>query len=412
MSKRTISEIEVSEYQEHTSVAVGSFFKGFRAPEDTKFDLYRKKGSKNEFLLHGENDRLEYEGKTDSISIDGSQTVVGLYNPQKKTVELYKAPILISKVVSKANKNLAGPSIKNKGEVRGSVLRNALGEAFGTKKAKKAIADLERNRIDSDKLTDVAVDIVDSVRTAAKDLPTREELQETVSNDRPTPLANLDATDVEQIYPVENIIPKRELQFIRVNQIMKEDDLEKKLEYLPYTSSKYISKKLPTLTQPSQLVKLQMLYYLSLLIGVYDNRRANNKMKLLERLNSPPEALIDGILDRFTIARPGNFGRSKDRSYFINPQNEDKLLCYILVIVFHLDNFIVEISPLAQELGLKPSKIVSLFRTIGAIVKGATVAQAEAFGIPKSAANTYKIATLKVPFKLPEMTRRGRAGRR
>lgn len=134
-------------------------------------------------------------------------------------------------------------------------------------------------------------------------------------------------------------------------------------------------------------------------------------MKLLERLDSPPDILLDGILERFTVQRAGQVGKSKDRSYFIDPQNEDKLLCYILVIVLHLNNFIVEISPLAKEFGLKPSKIVNLFRVIGAQVKSATVAQAEAFGIPKSSASTYKIATLKVPFKLPQMTRRGRAPR-
>ncbi|CCF58023.1 hypothetical protein KAFR_0D03750 [Kazachstania africana CBS 2517] len=411
MSKRSITEIEVEAYQEHNSAIVGSFFKGVRVPKDTKFDLYRKKASKSDFILHGENERLEYEGSTDGLSKDGTQSVIGVFNKEKNSIELYRAPILVSKVISKSTKRLAGPEIKN-AEVRASVSRNALGEAFGSKKAKKAIADLERNRIDSDKLTDVAIDIVDSVRTASKDLPTRKELDEAVSNDRPTPLANLEATDVEQIYPLENIIPKRELQFIRVGHILKETDNEKRLEFFPFTSSKYISKKLVTLTQPSQMVKLQLLYYLSLLLGVYENRRVNNKVKLLERINSPPETLIDGVLDRFTVARPGQFGRSKDRSFFVNPQNEDKLLCYILTIVLHLDNFIVEISPLAQELGLKPSKIVSLFRTIGAIVKGATVAQADAFGIPKSAANTYKIATLKVPFKLPEMVRRGRAARR
>lgn len=78
----------------------------------------------------------------------------------------------------------------------------------------------------------------------------------------------------------------------------------------------------------------------------------------------------------------------------------------------HLDNFIVEVPPLAQQLNLKPSRLVNLFKILGATVKGATVSQAEAFGIPKSSAATYKIATLRVPFKLPEMTRRGRGPRR
>ncbi|CAH01180.1 DNA-directed RNA polymerase I subunit RPA49 [Kluyveromyces lactis] len=410
-SKRAFTEVGVSAYHDEPSVAVSSFFKGFQAPKDTTFELYKNKKNSDKYVLHGENDRLEYEGQTDDDFVNSSQYVVGVYDAATKSVELYKAPLVSSKVLSKSRKNLMGPDIKQ-ANVRAALMRNALGEAFGTKKAKKAIADMERNRIDSDKLVDSAIDIVDTVKTASKELPSKEELQETVSSDRPTPLADLDATDVEQIYPLYNIIPKKEWSFIRVGSIMKEQDPEKRLEYFPYTKFQYVANKLPTLTQAAQMQKLQLLYYLSLLAGVYDNRRVNNKTKLLERINNPPDALLNGILERFTISRPGQFGRSKDKSFFIDPQREDKLLCYILVIIMHLDNFIVEVPPLAQQLNLKPSKLVSLFKILGATVKGATVAQAEAFGIPKSSASTYKIATLKVPFKLPEMIRRGKGPRR
>lgn len=410
-SKRNFTEVGVSSYQEEPSVAVGSFFKGFQAPNDTLFELYKNKKDSDKFVLHGENERLEYEGKVDEDFAASSQYVVGVYDASTKSVELYKAPMFSTKVISKFTKNLMGPAIKQS-DVRASIMRNALGEAFGTKKAKKAIADMERNRIDSDKLVDSAIDIVDSVKAASKDLPTQEQLQETVSSDRPTPVANLDATDVEQIYPLYNIIPKNEWAFIRVGPIMKEKDAEKRLEYFPHTKFQYIVKKLPTLTQASQMQKLQLLYYLSLLVGVYDNRRVNNKTKLLERINNPPDVLLDGILQRFTISKPGQYGKSKDRSFFIDPQREDKILCYILTIIMHLDNFIVEVPPLAQQLNLKPSRLVNLFKILGATVKGATVSQAEAFGIPKSSAATYKIATLRVPFKLPEMTRRGRGPRR
>ncbi|CDF91754.1 ZYBA0S14-00276g1_1 [Zygosaccharomyces bailii CLIB 213] len=408
MAKRSIEDVQVESYQENASVAVSSFFKGFHVPQDTKFELHRKKASRDEFIIRGENERLEYRGETDPDSVSSKQYLVAVYNPEKSSIQLYKAPVLHSKVVPKSTKNLTGPAIKSS-DVQASVLRTALGETFGTKKAKKAIADLERNRIDSDKLADSAVDIVDTVKTASKDLPTRSELENSVTNDRPTPLADVDATDVEMIYPVENIIPKREWNFIRVGTLLKETNQEKRLEMLPYAKSPYLVAKLPSLTQSTQTTKLQLLYYLSLLLGVYENRKVSNKLKLLERLNSPPETLLDGVLERFTVIRAGQLGKSKNRSYFIDPQNEDRLLCYILVIILHLNNFIVQISPLAKELGLKPSKIVSLFRVIGAVVKGATVAQAEAFGIPKSSASTYKIATLKVPFKLPQMTRRGRA---
>ncbi|SCU96828.1 LADA_0H02960g1_1 [Lachancea dasiensis] len=409
--KRAFSRIEVEKFEAEPSVAVGAFFKGVQVPKKTKFELFRSKSSPENFLLHGENDRIEYSGSTDVNSNDSSQYLVGIYDPATRTVQLHKSPVIAAKVASKSTKDLAGPDIKRT-ELRAGALRNALGEAFGTKKAKKAIADIERNRIDSDKLVDSAVEIVDSVKTASKDLPSREALQQVSSQDSTTPQANANATDVEQIYPIHNIIPKKEWQHIRVGAILKETDEAARLELLPFKKSPYVAKKLPTLTQSQQMAKLQLLYYLSLLLGVFENKRVSDKAKLLENLNAPSEALIDGILERFTISRPGQYGRSKERGFFIDPQREDKLLCYILAIILHLDNFIVEISPLAQELGLKPSKIVNLFKNLGAIVKGATVSQAEAFGIPKSAASTYKIATMKVPFKVPEMGRRVRAGRR
>lgn len=201
--------IAIDSYQEDPSVVVSNFFKGVRVPKDTEFQLYKKR-KQDQFVLHGENERLEYDGETDELTTKTNQYVVGLYDKQSGKINLYRAPVVTSKIVSKFSKNLKGPEIKSKGDTRYGAMRNALGEAFGTKKAKKAIADLERNRVDSDKLTDVAIDIVDSVKTASKDLPTRAELQENVSaSNRPTPVANLDATDVEQIYPVENIIPKK-----------------------------------------------------------------------------------------------------------------------------------------------------------------------------------------------------------
>lgn len=414
MAKHEKLEVEIESYQSQPSVAVASFFKGFRVPENTTFDLYKKdtkqdleRAKSPDYYLYGENDRLEYEG-----SAFESGHVVGVFDRSTRKLQLFKAPVVAAKVISKSNKGLVGPRVKN-AEARGATLRNALGEAFGTKKAKKAISDQERNRIDSDKLTDVAMDIVDTVKQASSELPSRSDLQAIVSAERPTPKAYEDATDVEQIYPVESIIPKKELQYIRVSPIMSETNVEVQLSMFPYLSNpKYISKKLETFKQSSQTVKIQLLYYLSLLQGVFEMRRVNNKEKLLESLNSPPEVLIDGILDRFTVAKGGQMGRSRDRAFFISPQNEDKLLSFILTIILHLDNFIVEISPLAQDLGIKPSKIVTLYKALGATVKGSTVAQAEAFGIPKSTASSYKIATLKVPFKLPEITRRGRGPRR
>ena len=403
------TELRVSSYTEDPAVVVGSFFKGLSVPSDIEFDLYKHKKN-DEFVIHGENERLDYDGET--VEDDNNDYVVALYDPLNKSVDLYKSPFVLSKVTAKSKRSFKGPSIRQAG-VRNVTQRNALGEAFGTKKAKAAITNLEKNRIDADKLQEMELDIVDSVKETTQDLPTRKQMEDTVTHDRPTPIANVEATNVEDIYPLYNIIPKREWSYLRVNALFTEEDSKQRLELLPYDKSIYVSKHLAPLISSNNTEKLQLLYYASLLFGVYENRRVKDKQTLMLKLqNKPSEVLVDGILERFTIPRASQFGKSKDRSFVIDPHHEDKLLCYLLAIIFHIDNFMVELPPLAHELNMKPTRLVSLCKALGAVIKSATVAQAEAFGIPKVSASTYKVATLKVPFKLPEMSKRVRKGGR
>lgn len=399
------TELRVVSYVDEPAVTVGSFFNGLSVPSSTKFDLYKNKKN-GEYLLHGENETLDYNGQTGDDDYDYA---VALYDPVNKSVELFKSPLVESKVTARENRVHKGPRVKQAG-IRFSDQRKLLGESFGTKKAKSALSNLERNRIDAEKLQDLELDIIDNVKENTIALPSTAEMNRAVTHDRPTPVANEDATNVEDIYPLENIIPNKEFSFIRVGPLLEEEDEAQRLEILPYSKSSYISKHIGTLVANKNTTKLQLLYYASLLFGVYENRRVKDKASLMTRLqNKPSEALVDGILEKFTIARASQFGKSKDRSFIIDPHHEDKLLCYLLAIIMHIDNFMIELPPLANELNMKPTRLVGLCKALGANVKSATVSQAEAFGIPRTAASTYKIATLKVPFKLPQMTKRGRA---
>ena len=402
------TEIRVASFTEEPTAIVGSLFNGLVVPESTEFDIYKHK-KHEKFLMHGESATLDYNGQTEDD--DNNEYLVGLYDPLNKSIDLYRAPYVNARVSAKSARKFDGPSIKSQG-TRNIAQRNALGEAFGTKKAKSAIASAERNRIDADKLADIEMDIIDNVSKSTQDLPTREKMAQEVVDDRPTPVANVDATNVEDIYPVHNIIPSKEWSYLRIQPLLDEDNDSARLELLPYSKSSYIAKTLPSLINQNNHEKLQLLMYASLLFGVYTNRRVRDKESLMTRLqNKVSEVLVDGVLERFTIAKASQFGKSKDRSFVIDPHHEDKLLCYLLAIILHLNNFMVELPPLAHELNMKPTRLVGLFKALGATIKSATVGQAEAFGIPKNMAATYKIASLKVPFKLPEMTRRGKASR-
>ncbi|CAN3365680.1 DNA-directed RNA polymerase I subunit Rpa49p [Diutina catenulata] len=396
------TEIAVSAYHPEPQAVVGSFFNGLQVPSSVSFDVYANKRA--EYLLHGETDKLDYNGTSEDQ--EDNDYFLAVYDPKQKSAEVFAVPVVDAKVTARSKRRYQGPSVRSEGQ-RIMTQRNALGDAFGTKKAKQAIANMERNRVDAEKLQDIESNIVDNVREATLTLPTREKMAQAVVEDRPTPRADVDATNVVDIYPVSAIIPTRELQAIRVRPIMEEVDTQKQLEMMPFAKSTYLTKHVPQAASQGSSKRMQLLYYVSFLMGVYANRRVRNKAQLMERLNNPAEVLVDGALVRFTVSKAGTFGTSKDRSFLIDPHHEDKLLCYMLALILHIDNFVVELPPLAHELQMKPTRLVGLFKALGATIKSASVGQAEAFGISKSQAASYKVASLKVPFKLPEMVRRG-----
>lgn len=397
------TELRVSAVHAEPEVVVGLFFNGVQIPEDTKFEFYRNKKT-GEHLLHGENDTLDYNGGDADSHHD---YLVALYDPVHKSVDLYKAPVIDGKITSRSKRVHRGPRVKQAG-IRYADQRKALGESFGTKKAKSALTNLERNKIDADKLQDLELDIIDNVKEHTVALPTNEEISQAVQDDRPVPPCNEAATAVEDIYSLHSIIPKREWSSIRVQPLMDAEEAER-LDMLPYSKSNYVNKRLAIYVAQGNVHKVTQLYYASFLLGVYVNRRVRDKNTLMEKLgNKPAEVLVDGVLERFAIAKASQFGRSKSRSFVIDPHHEDKLLCYLIALFLHIDSFLVELPPLANELNMKPTRLVGLCRALGAAIKVATQAQAEAFGVPKNAAATYKVASLKVPFKLPQMTRMGR----
>lgn len=403
------TEIRISSYNEEPAAIVGSLFNGLVIPESTEFDVYKHK-KHEKYVIHGENETLEYNGATEEDD-NNNDYIVGLYDPLNKSVDLYRAPYVNARVLAKSSRKYSGPSIKSDG-IKFKNQRDALGQAFGTKKAKSAISSAERNKIDADKLADIELDIIDDISKNTETLPSRQKMAEEVVHDRPTPYANVEATNVEDIYSVTSIIPKKEWTYLRIQPLLDATDDKSRLELLPYGKSSFIAKILPSLVKQNNEEKLQLAIYASLLFGVYANRRVKDKETLMTRLeNKPSEMLIDGVLQRFTISKASQFGKSKDRSFMIDPHHEDKLLCYLLAIILHLSNFMVELQPLAHELTMKSGRLQNLFKALGCTVKGATAGQAEAFGIAKAMASTYKVATLKVPFKLPEMTRSGKRAR-
>lgn len=398
------TELKVSATVEEPNFVVGSFFNGLQIPKESHFDVYRHKSNDNEFVLHGENSTLEYNGQT-SNDDDLNDYVVALYDPLLKALELFKAPMITASVTSLASRVHKGPKIKLRG-VQNYAQRVALGEAFGTKKAKKIITDSQRNSVNAEKLLNMEMDIVDNIKETTAILPTQKDLEGLQPTSGPVPPADESATSVEDIYALDTLIPPEEFAAIRISGVMDEPDVAKRMDYMVDTKSPFVQKNLPKFIANGDERKVKMLYYASLLIAVYSRRMDRSKSVLMENLsNQPSEYLLDGVLDRFTLSR-GTRGKERDKAFLFDPFHTDKLLLYLLALVFHIEDFLIEILPLAHELNLRPMKMNTLLKAMGANIKNMPLAMAEALDLSKKEAAIAKVATLKVPFTKPDMTKR------
>lgn len=433
---------------------VASFTNSTNIPESLSLDLYTsiKHPNKHQAILHGEaNDSgLKY----DADELSDSQYILGVYDSKNERIKLIPNTRMFSGRVSSVNSLINDAKLVKKlkrkdtsTEGTFSERRNALGQEFGTKKAKKMISEAARNRIDSGMLEDSQIDIVDNIRQTTKSMPDREQMAKMVEKEnRVIPPCHAEATNVEEIYPVEEIVPDDILQTFPIDIFFhaeievegdgdddndnEKDEVLKKLGYLPYVPAKErgsshqkkstfgrlisdvlndrstLSKKSSSGDNISDDMrwKLQLISFTSMLVGLYFNRRFSRRDKLMAAYhNIPPSRAVNFMLHTFGNHKGGsNFNYDKEiKFYNLGPKEEDKLLCYIIVLLLTLFEYRLELSTLAADLSLKPSRLLALVRTLGCTVVNSSKTDG------KEAANS-KVAVLRVPFKLPEMVRRFR----
>ncbi len=401
----------LSDKEENTILT--SFMNGVEVPKTTEFHLYQHKRRKlNDVILHGENESLIYDGslKSGPHSKDGDpKYCIGLYDPESRTLKLVKTKLIPTKIESRKLLNVK-ENYENMADVSKLEQRSRLGEEFGTRRAKAALSSYKKNRVDASKLEENELDIAADIQKSTLNIPDKSKLTKTVETEnRLIPRYNEKATTVDDVYPIEGVIPEREQSMIQVDvflqQIKEHTAAKSLLGLMPYYSetSAYLLDKLEKQDADSSdsKLRLKIMYYISTLMGVYFNRRSRFMDKLLEKFqNQPSTFIVDSCLKRFT-----DYNGIR-KHFYMDPMNEDKILTYILALMLRLDNYTLPVTPLAQELSINPSRLVSLLRALGCHTKNATIAQKEAWNVPKNA--VYKIAVLTVPLKLPPMIKRAR----
>lgn len=388
---------------------------GVELSKDAQFEVFfkpaEKRKRKQPMLIEGSapsNPAIAYEGSQDT----NQRYCLIMKDSATGKLEILETLLFeVKPFVKKLRERDLESTIRQSG-VKNSQMRTALGEAFGTKKAKSAISDIVRNRLEADMLEGLETAIVDNVQGRTRHLPSAEERQQTVEAVRPIPPYDLETSNVAEIYALESIVPVNELDLVLpiVDELL-ECSVAERYGKLPFKGSDFINARIDQVLSDDSNVRprLRILVYLSFLRSVYEHRRATSKQVLMERVGSLPMQLFDGVICRFTTARTGKFGKVKDRSFVFDPYNVDKLLCYILALCLHANDFEADVTPLAHELSTKISKVVNLFRNLGCSTRTASPAEAKARDLTPGQAASYRIAVLMAPLSLPDVVRRKRA---
>ncbi|KAI6148083.1 Rpa49 subunit specific to nuclear RNA polymerase I [Pisolithus tinctorius] len=351
-------------------------------------------------LIAGETDSVDFHSANQAT---GCRYLVGVHDKKTSKTTIRPAPLHILTRDVKA--------LKGQEPIAVSVLqrleaRAALGESFGTKKAKLAIKAQERNKVDVSAMETVVDHLQESIQKSTQALPSKEEAQATADSTRLVPPYNAEATVPSEVYPLHNIIPETEWKtlseapFLVVGQ-------NQRIPLLPFQRSKWINQHLHSICDSSSPSKtnIKILQYIAYMMLFRQLAIQSNlgKVSLQEKLTSMPSVVADGLLSRFTES-----ARTSSKSQFTS-QKETLLLTHMFALCLRVDDYATNTEIIAKDLSQSTQSINTLFKSMGCQITKLTVADLKRFGLPDSAAET-KHALLKVPLEFPKPRGKRRHG--
>ncbi|KAJ1676635.1 DNA-directed RNA polymerase I subunit rpa49, partial [Spiromyces aspiralis] len=181
--------------------------------------------------------------------------------------------------------------------------RDALGQAFGSKKRKAEIRNSERNKINLAKIEGSALVIGANIEARTMDMPTKEEINNEEALSRPVPKHDLNATEPHKIYDLNDVLSPEDAALLPISNIIDAKGPKDRLKYLP-ANSWFVSSKLDAELQKTKKDrrKLRQLVYLSYLIKfrTLKSNLLSRRSTVRKIFKDPPAALLDNLYSKYT----------------------------------------------------------------------------------------------------------------
>jgi DNA-directed RNA polymerase I subunit RPA49 len=285
-------------------------------------------------------------------------------------------------------------------------LRNDLGQTFGTKKAKKAIASVTENAISPDKslraqangekgvkLSSADAAMIANMAEATKGMASRGELAKAADAGKPRPKANEDARNIKDVYTIDSLIGMDIFKAVPVKKW--EDDLKAGKQI--FTSSQYVSGRIQNAS--GNVEKLRLLRYLLVLLNLHGACRPQRGSMMLPRREEIGK-ILDGVPEPVFESIKRKFASGPTMSKY----QVDLMITHICAMACVIDNFEVDTWPLKEDLKLETKQIQQYFQEIGAKIYSLGEVERRKQGLEKAAAAQHKVARLKLPLEFPKVS--------
>ncbi|KAI1819591.1 RNA polymerase I associated factor, A49-like protein [Xylaria intraflava] len=268
-------------------------------------------------------------------------------------------------------------------------LRNNLGQAFGTNKAKKALAAITENAIkgNEEKTPALAASSQAMMAAIAKvtdTMASKDDLQAAADAAKPVPPGNFEAEEIQGVYTPQGLVGSELLNAIPIKDWQ---DAVKKGTNKMLTSAFVASRLNPVGEGPDSATRLRALRYLDFLIKFSKLAKGRTQKipppdKLRQLLQPAPEPVIQSIRRKFSS------------NQLIDKFHRDLLYTYCCALAAILTNFEFETSKIRYDLGLDNKQFAQYFREIGGKVKKGTGAEK---------GQQVQIAVLSLPLEFPKV---------
>ncbi|KAI1450721.1 RNA polymerase I associated factor, A49-like protein [Annulohypoxylon stygium] len=353
-------------------------FQAYTAPQPTSSKRSKKSDSRPQnLLLHSSShSKLDYTAKEEGPGGRESHLkhYIGVFDPETGKLAVVEAKKMAVRGVVRSQKPPEEDAAEKQASKTMMELRSNLGEAFGTKKAKKALAAITENAIAPEqavagaggspqKLSSASKALMDSINDVTTGMATKEDLQAQADLAKPIPPGNFDAQEIQDVYTPEDLIGGDILNSIPVRDWQEQ---LKKGANKTMTSSFVANRLVPVGEGPNPVHRLRALRYLDFIIKFVKSARPGKERgtkrvpprdKLREILKPAPEPVVENIRRKFS-------SNGEMRKF-----HTDLVYTYCCALASILSNYSFDTSRIRFDLSLDEKQFGQYFREIGGKVK-------------------------------------------